>query len=74
MNSELLNDSTGDGMAGAIDPSMLTQQQAKDTLYNGSKQCSCGFIMNPYESLTSDLCPSCSRGKATKLKKNGMTP
>lgn len=69
----LFTDSIGEGMAGATDVRYATQQELKKTLYNGSKSCKkCGYTMEPYEALLSELCPSCSRRKATQLKKNGM--
>lgn len=69
----LFTDSTGDGMAGAEDVRYSTQQDLKKTLYVGSKGCKgCGYTMDPYEALLSELCPSCTRRKATNLKKNGM--
>lgn len=43
------------------------------TNYNGDKGCtSCGLILNPVQSLNSDICPSCSRRQAIKRVKNKM--
>jgi hypothetical protein len=43
----LLTDSTGEGMVGAYDVSLETQQDLKKTYYNGSKPCiECGLSMN----------------------------
>lgn len=70
----LFTDSTGDGMAGAMDVSLETQQALKGTVYNGSKSCQgCGMLMNPVQSLHSeDLCPGCKRRKLSKLVKGRM--
>lgn len=67
-------DSTGDGMAGAMDVSLETQQNLKKTNYNGSKTCSdCGISMNPIEALHSEgMCPTCTRRKHAKLVKGRM--
>jgi uncharacterized OB-fold protein len=76
MNSDpgLFTDSTGEGMAGAEDVSLSTQQELKGTLYNGSKSCkACGNVMNPVQSLYSEeLCPSCNRRKKVNLVKGRM--
>jgi predicted RNA-binding Zn-ribbon protein involved in translation (DUF1610 family) len=43
------------------------------TSYNGDSNCkSCGLILNPVQSLNSDLCPSCSRRTAINRVKNKM--
>lgn len=70
----LYTDSTGEGMAGAMDVSLETQQDLKKTYYNGSKPCTgCGLAMNPVEAMHSTgLCPSCKRRKSTKLVKGRM--
>lgn len=70
----LFTDSTGEGMAGATDVSLSTQNDLKNTIYNGSKSCSsCGSMMNPVQSLQNQtLCPSCNRRKASKLVKGRM--
>ena len=70
----LFTDSTGDGMAGAMDVSLETQQQLKETVYNGSKACQgCGMLINPVQSLHTDsLCPGCKRRKQSKLVKGRM--
>lgn len=69
----LYTDSTGEGMAGATDVSLETQQKLKETQYNGSKECKgCGVSINPLRALTSEHCVSCARRKASKLLKNRM--
>jgi hypothetical protein len=69
----LMNDSTGEGMAGATDVSFRTQQAFKNTLYNGTKVCQgCGIQLDPYMSLHSDLCSNCTQRKAMMLVQNGM--
>lgn len=70
----LFTDSTGDGMAGATDVGLSTQNELKRTIYNGSKSCSsCGNMMNPVQSLQNQtLCPTCNRRKASKLVKGRM--
>lgn len=70
----LLTDSTGEGMAGSEDVSLETQQNLKETYYNGSKPCiECGLSMNPVEALHSgDTCPNCKRRKQAKLVKGRM--
>lgn len=69
----LLTDSQGDGMAGATD-TRLDTQNALRTVYNGSKACpACGALMNPVESLHSQqTCPTCERRKAVRRVKGGM--
>ena len=59
----LFTDSTGEGMVGATDVSLATQQELKETVYNGSKGCkACGMLMNPVQSLRNqDICPTCNR-------------
>ena len=68
----LFTDSTGDGMAGAEDVSLETQREL-GTVYNGSKACkSCGMLLNPVQSLQTELCSSCNRRKLSKLVKGRM--
>ena len=71
----LFTDSTGDGMAGATDVALSTQQQLKNTIYNGSKTCKgCGSTMNPVQSLKDQSnCPTCNRRQAQKLLKGRMS-
>jgi hypothetical protein len=70
----LLTDSTGEGMVGAYDVSLETQQDLKKTYYNGSKPCiECGLSMNPVEVLHSNgSCPNCTRRKKANLVKGRM--
>jgi hypothetical protein len=69
----LFTDATGEGMAGAIDISLETQHNLKETQYNGAKACKgCGKSINPYLAMTNDHCTHCSRVKASKLVKNRM--
>lgn len=70
----LLTDSTGDGMAGAIDVSFETQQNYKKTLYNGSSTCkACGYQATPFEMLhTGGECPTCLRRKQSNRVKGRM--
>ena len=70
----LLTDSTGDGMAGAEDVSLETQQYLKHTVYNGSKGCkACGYLMTPVEAMHSDgKCTTCTRRAQQKRVKGGM--
>jgi hypothetical protein len=70
----LFTDSTGEGMAGAEDVKLSTQNELKRTVYNGSKACSsCGATMNPVQSLQNQTtCPACNRRKASKLVKGRM--
>lgn len=62
-------DAEGDGIAQAAPyPNGLDK-----TVYNGSKPCGgCGVYLNPVQSLNSDLCPSCSRRKASNQLANRM--
>jgi predicted Zn-ribbon and HTH transcriptional regulator len=71
----LFTDSTGEGMAGAEDVALSTQQQLKNTVYNGSKACkACGSVMNPVQSLKDQsICPTCNRRKAQRLLKGRMS-
>lgn len=71
----LFTDSTGEGMAGAEDVSLETQQALKNTVYNGSKACKgCGSVMNPVQSLKDqNHCPTCNRRRAQKLLKGRMS-
>lgn len=69
----LFTDSTGEGMAGAEDVSLVTQQMFRDTLYNGTKVCQgCGFQLDPYMSLHTEYCPNCTQRRASQLVKSGM--
>jgi predicted RNA-binding Zn-ribbon protein involved in translation (DUF1610 family) len=69
----LLTDSTGEGMAGAEDVRLDTQKDLSQTYYNGSKPCiECGLVLNPVQSLHSDMCPNCNRRKAAHLVKGMM--
>lgn len=70
----LFTDSTGEGMAGAEDVSLETQRDLGNVVYNGSKPCKgCGILLNPVQSLQSELCPSCNRRKKSELVKNRMS-
>ena len=71
----LFTDSTGEGMAGATDVALSTQQQLKNTVYNGSNSCTgCGSSINPVQSLKDQsLCPTCNRRRAQKLLKGRMS-
>ena len=43
------------------------------TSYNGDTSCAgCGIILNPVQSLNSDLCPGCTKRKAAKQIANRM--
>jgi len=69
----LLTDSTGDGMAGAMDVKLQTQKDLKTTYYNGSKPCiECGLTLNPVQSLHTDTCSNCTRRKQSKHLKGRM--
>ena len=69
----LMTDSTGEGMAGAMDVAFGTQQNYKNTLYNGTKVCQmCGLQLDPYMSLHTEYCPNCTQRRASDLVKNGM--
>jgi len=74
-DSGLVTDSTGDGMAGATDVKYSTQQELKETTYNGSRTCKgCGlYAMSPLQALYGELCPSCTRKKAAKHVKGKMS-
>lgn len=67
----LFTDSTGEGMSGAEDVRLESQNQ---TSYNGDRACKdCGMKIDPVQSLMNqDTCPSCKRRKQTKLVKGGM--
>ena len=70
----LFTDSTGEGMAGAIDVSLETQRDLKKTYYNGSKPCiECGLLLNPVQSLHTKHCSNCKRRKDAKLLKGRMS-
>lgn len=69
----LMTDSTGEGMSGAMDVAFGTQQNFKNTLYNGTKVCSaCGLQLDPYTALHTDLCGNCTQRRASALVKNRM--
>ena len=69
----LFTDSTGDGMAGAMDVKLETQRDLKKTYYNGSKPCiECGLLLNPVQSLHTDTCSNCTRRKQAKHLKGRM--
>jgi len=66
----LYTDSTGDGMAGAEDVSLETQNALR-TKYNGDNSCTkCGTVIDPVQSLLNQkVCPSCSRkAQITRVK------
>jgi hypothetical protein len=69
-----MTDATGDGMAGTHDVSYSTQQDLKQTAYNGSKSCKgCGlYSLTPVQALYSELCPRCTSAQALKQVKGGM--
>ena len=55
----LLTDSTGEGMAGAEDVRYSTQQALKQTMYNGSKECTkCGTMITQYTRFTTNCVPT----------------
>ena len=70
----LFTDSTGEGMAGAMDVSLETQRELSRTMYNGDRSCkACGVAIDPVQSLMNqDICPSCSRRKKQSLVKGRM--
>lgn len=69
----LMTDSTGEGSYGSTDVSLFTQEMLKNTYYNGSKPCiECGLMLDPYQALHTQYCPSCNNRKAYKLLKNRM--
>jgi len=70
----LYTDSTGDGMAGAMDVSLQTQRDLSKTIYNGDKACkACGARIDPVQSLMNqEHCPSCSRRMKQSHVKGGM--
>ena len=44
-----------------------------DTLYNGSKVCGCGALINPVTAMyTDDLCPNCVTKASAKRAKSMM--
>lgn len=48
-------------------------KNVNNTVYNGDTGCTaCGLILNPVQSLNSDLCPSCTRRKAAHRVSNKM--
>lgn len=71
----LLTDSTGEGMSGAEDVSLLTQQKLKNTVYNGSKKCKgCDADLDPYRALSHSHCAPCKNKKDSLHLKNRMAP
>lgn len=69
----LFTDSTGEGMAGATDVSLLTQKNLKETYYNGSKPClECGTLLDPFTALHTERCTKCNNRKSQNLLKNRM--
>lgn len=70
----LMTDSTGEGMAGASDVALTTQQNLKDTYYNGSKPClDCGSLMPPQHALQGrERCFHCQNTRDARHVKNGM--
>jgi hypothetical protein len=69
----LFTDSTGEGMSGAEDVTLLTQKNLKQTYYNGSKPClDCGLILDPYTALSQKHCATCNRRNAVTHLKNRM--
>jgi len=70
----LMTDSTGEGMAGTQDVRYSTQQELKETTYNGSRTCKgCGlYTMNPLQALYGELCPHCKRKQARQHVEGGM--
>jgi len=69
----LMTDSTGEGTPGATDVSLVTQENMKQTYYNGSKPCiECGLLLDPYQALNTQYCSTCNNRKASKLLKNRM--
>jgi predicted RNA-binding Zn-ribbon protein involved in translation (DUF1610 family) len=70
----LFTDSTGDGMAGAMDVELGTQRELKETIYNGTRACkACGAGIDPVQSLRNmELCPTCNRRKMNRLVKGRM--
>jgi hypothetical protein len=70
----LMTDSTGEGEYGAHDVSLSTQQNMKETYYNGSKPClECGLLLTPQVVLQGkELCPKCQNRRDVRHVKNGM--
>lgn len=70
----LMTDSTGEGEVGSTDVSLRTQQNLKETYYNGSKPClECGLLLTPQVVLQGqELCPKCQNRRASSLVKNRM--
>jgi hypothetical protein len=69
----LMTDSTGESIFGGQDVSLFTQKNFKDTYYNGTKPClDCGLQLDPYTSLNTPYCASCTQRRAAQLVKNRM--
>ena len=69
----LFTDSTGEGMTGAEDVSLVTQQSLKNTYYNGTKPClECGLELDPFRALHTQYCAKCDQRRATRLVRNRM--
>lgn len=69
----LMTDSTGEGIFGGEDVSLVTQKNFKNTYYNGTKPClDCGLQLDPYTALRTEYCASCTQRKAAQRVKNRM--
>lgn len=70
----LMTDSTGEGEYGAHDVSLRTQEQLKNTYYNGSKPClECGLLLTPQTVLQGrELCPKCQNRRDYNHVQNRM--
>lgn len=74
-NMNLMSDSTGSGMAGAEDMSLVAQQNLKKTIYNGTKNCTkCGTGIDPYMGMHQDKCTPCRNAAHAAHLKNRMAP
>lgn len=60
---------------GAFTAEMLASQQGSEilsTIYNGSKMCGCGALINPVTAMyTDNLCPNCIT-RASAKRANSM--
>ena len=71
----MMTDSTGSGIAGGEDVSLVAQQNMKKTLYNGSKGCTkCGILLDPFQALHTNKCAPCHNRDATEHVRNRMAP
>jgi hypothetical protein len=71
----MMTDATGEGMSGGEDVSLVTQQNMKKTLYNGSKGCAkCGMLLDPFQALHTDKCAPCHNRLSSEHLKNRMAP